>query len=491
MLTTVACGSLHTGRGRLGQQPPFRPESRGRTGRAGKLCRRRRKTAAPASGPRVGGRCPPSPGRGLDRSACAAPPCGPGEAPGRWCRSCMSPSVSKSKRRCSLVQPDGPGAAPRRARRTLLTKAPHDSRTGLLGWCWRAASGTGARGTCGLRAGSRSSCSVFIAWRQRLRRQRPSCSREFAQVSQGRSPLTPRFKRVGRGSAGCDPSRGLRRFPLARLEQTHPLFQVRRGDPCLAARPGQQHPRSKHEQLPPRCFLRACVPRRIPDQPKAGAQRESQEAAQPARDPLQRQRADAEYSSKVDVVQGVQSSLHCRLGHIHLVAGAAPGTPSPTPALPPHSGEVPVAWQRLGGRRLRSAGAAPPPPGQQRPQPASLAPPRGSTHQLRRGKKRWPQAARTRRDWLCPVAARPPDAPPAPAARDGRRLHLLGPPPASVAPWAATPATLSAASTPQEQCGPRCRRQRGARARTTRNCLEWKQRPTEAHVSTKRRGGAG
>ena len=239
------------------------------------------------------------------------------------------------------------------------------------------------------------------------------------------------------------------------------------------------------------------------NQPKAGAQRESEEAAQPARDPLQRQRADAEYSSKVDVVQGVQSSLHCRLGHINLVAGAAPGTPSPTllhapwasclrlaptPALPPHSGEVPVAWQRLGGRRLRSAGAAPPPPGQQRPQPASLAPPRGSTHQLRRGKKRWPQAARTRRDWLCPVAARPPDAPPAPAARDGRRVHLLGPPPASEA---ATPATLSAASTPQKQCGPRCRRRRGARARTTRNCPEWKQRPTEARVSTKRRGGAG
>ena len=115
----------------------------------------------------------PSPGRGLDRSACTAPPCGPGEAPGRWClvsgtspsaslcaawwSSCMSSSVSKSKRRCSLVQPDGPGPA---LRRTLLTKAPHDSRTGSLGWCWRTASGTGTCGTCGLRAGSRSSCSV-------------------------------------------------------------------------------------------------------------------------------------------------------------------------------------------------------------------------------------------------------------------------------------------------------------------------------------------
>ena len=50
--------------------------------------------------------------------------------------------------------------------------------------------------------------------------------------------------------------------------------------------PGGQdkHSRSKHEELPPRCFLRSHIPRRIPDQPEAGAGRESKEASQPARD---------------------------------------------------------------------------------------------------------------------------------------------------------------------------------------------------------------
>ena len=67
-------------------------------------------------------------------------------------------SSSKISLKVSAVRPEGPGAAPLRARRTLARFV------GLAGWNWRTCSGIGWYGWAGRRAGSRSSCKVASLW---------------------------------------------------------------------------------------------------------------------------------------------------------------------------------------------------------------------------------------------------------------------------------------------------------------------------------------
>ena len=226
-----------------------------------------------------------------------------------WWSNCMSSSESRSRRKCSLVQPDGPGAAPRRARRKLLTKAPHDSLTGSCGWCWRTASGIGTRGLCGLRAGSRSSRSVSslpgasgsAVSARAAAESSPKCANAAARPS-------PQASQAGPG-----PSQGPLRLqqlgPLARPEQACSSLELSWGDPRLAMQPGQQHPGSQQEQFPSHSFSRCRGPRRVPDQPEAASERKSKQAAHPAWHALQCRRADAEGCSKVHVIENSKRGI--------------------------------------------------------------------------------------------------------------------------------------------------------------------------------------
>ena len=329
MLTTVARG----------------PESRARTGRAGRqaalkeaanCCANVRATSRRKVSPMTKPRTRPfglrsaamrlkrsaaamTSGTSVSASLCAA-----------WWSNCMSSSESRSRRKCSLVQPDGPGAAPRRARRKLLakarrkllTKAPHDSLTGSCGWCWRTAFGIGTRGLCGLRAGSRSSRSVSslpgasssAVSARAAAESSPKCANAAAR------PL-PQASQAGPGRAGSGPSRGPRRLqqlgPLARPEQACSSLELSWGDPRLAMQPGQQHPGSQQEQLPSHSFSRC--PRRVPDQPEAASERKSKQAARPAWHPLQRRRADAEGCSEVYVIEGMKTTLHRSVRQLDMI----------------------------------------------------------------------------------------------------------------------------------------------------------------------------
>ena len=73
-------------------------------------------------------------------------------------------SSSKISLKVSAVRPEGPGAAPLRARRTLARRVAAGRLVGLAGWNWRTCSGIGWYGWAGRRAGSRSSCKVASVW---------------------------------------------------------------------------------------------------------------------------------------------------------------------------------------------------------------------------------------------------------------------------------------------------------------------------------------
>lgn len=71
-------------------------------------------------------------------------------------------SSSKISLKVSAVRPEGPGAAPLRARRTLARRVAAGRLVGLAGWNWRTCSGIGWCGWAGRRAGSRSSCKDSV-----------------------------------------------------------------------------------------------------------------------------------------------------------------------------------------------------------------------------------------------------------------------------------------------------------------------------------------
>ena len=71
-----------------------------------------------------------------------------------------SDSDSSKTRRCSLVQPDGPAAAPRRARRRFCRNLVASTWSSSSGWKEATSSERGRCRTCGRRDGLRSSARV-------------------------------------------------------------------------------------------------------------------------------------------------------------------------------------------------------------------------------------------------------------------------------------------------------------------------------------------
>ena len=67
-------------------------------------------------------------------------------------------SSCKISLKVSAVRPEGLGAAPLPARRTLARRVAAGRLVGLAGWNWRTCSGIGWYGWAGRRAGSRTSC---------------------------------------------------------------------------------------------------------------------------------------------------------------------------------------------------------------------------------------------------------------------------------------------------------------------------------------------
>ena len=72
----------------------------------------------------------------------------------------LSSSSSRSLRKCTLVAPEGPAAAPRRAARKQARKASSGSGQGMAGRKEGNSGGKGSKGRAGRRAGSLSAPSI-------------------------------------------------------------------------------------------------------------------------------------------------------------------------------------------------------------------------------------------------------------------------------------------------------------------------------------------